>query len=169
MFVPGLTLCLASFMFDATPNKTQWEGVCKNIDHIMMSSKAYNVKPSTLIVLMWHESRWKSHKVSPIGACGMAQVLPKYTRPRVTCRQLKNPEVGILYGAKSLRYWIDWSKSDNLTKALCHYNGGNNCYKRSLAYARAIRSSLKKFNRHVNVIDRYIKKVFFRTYASKLR
>lgn len=148
MILKYFILCLASYTFDNTENKTQWINVCVNIDSVVSHSSSNDLEEESLIALMWHETRWRNKLVSSVGACGMAQVIPRYTVPQVSCRQLKNPEIGIEYGAIALRSWMNIA-DNNLTRAYCHYNSGNNCYERGLIYARRVKRSYRRLKRIV--------------------
>lgn len=152
MVLKLLILCAASYSLDRTDTKTQWFGICSNMDHVIRYSNELDLSPQTIIVLSWHESRWRAGDKSDVGACGMMQVVPKYTEPRVTCNDLKDPEIGLLYGSKALRMWLN-KTSGNLTRAFCHYNCGNDCYTQGLEYSRNIMRTLKKFNKIVVRIE----------------
>lgn len=160
MILKYFVLCLASYTFDSTDNKTQWVNVCVNIDSVVSHSTSNNLEEESLIALMWHETRWRNKLVSSVGACGMAQVIPRYTVPRVSCRQLKNPDIGIEYGAIALRNWMN-TADNNLTRAYCHYNSGNNCYERGLNYARRVKRSYRRLKRIVRQTNQRIASVRF--------
>ena len=155
MILKYFVLCLASYTFDSTDNKTQWVNLCSNMNSVVSHSLANNLEEESLIALMWHETRWRNRLVSSVGACGMAQVIPRYTVPRVSCRQLKNPDTGIEYGAIALRNWMNAS-DNNLTRAYCHYNSGNNCYERGLNYARRVKRSYRRLKRIVRQTNQRI-------------
>ncbi len=159
MILKYFVLCLASYTFDSTDNKTQWVNVCANIKSVVRHSLTNNIEEESLIALMWHETRWRNRLVSSVGACGMAQVIPRYTVPRVSCRQLKNPDVGIEYGAIALRNWMN-TVNNNLTRAYCHYNSGNNCYERGLSYARRVKRSYRRLKRIVRQTNQSINRTF---------
>ena len=146
MLLKSMILCAAAYSFDKTDTKSQWINICSNMDHVLEYSTSLDVKPVSLIVLTWHESRWRYGSRSEVGACGIAQVVPKYTRPRVSCRSLQDPEVGLLYGAKALRQWLN-TTDNNLTRAYCHYNCGNECFDQGLDYARDVMRSYRRFNK----------------------
>lgn len=146
MFMEAIILCLAAYSFDATDNKTQWSNICSNIGSVMKHSSDNEIEPEALMALSWHETRWRDNQVSAVGACGIVQVIPKYTIPRVTCRDLQNSDTGFQYGAIALRNWLNHA-NNNLTRAFCHYNSGNNCYSRGLTYARHVKRSYRRMKR----------------------
>lgn len=108
--------------------------VCKNSSTVVQESKKNNLDPFLLAALIYTESGWKKTAVSYAGACGLTQVLPKYTgqiTKKYTCNQLKNPRDSIKAGAKILRWWIDYHKG-NIKQGLCGYNAGFRCsYKKN--------------------------------------
>ena len=162
-----MILCATAYSFDRTDNKTQWSNICANMDHVLHYSKTLDIKPESLIVLTWHESRWRYGSKSDVGACGIAQVVPKYTEPRVSCSDLKDPEVGLLYGAKALRHWLN-TTDNNLTQAYCHYNCGNQCFPQGLEYARDVMKSYRRFNRIKKGITAFVsrtKKLTFKVFS----
>ncbi len=161
MFMKAIVLCLAAYSFDSTDNKTQWVNICSNIDSVINHSNRNNIEPEALIALTWHETRWRGNQVSTVGACGIAQVIPKYTIPRVSCNDLKDDDIGLEYGAMALRNWLNHA-NNNLTRAYCHYNSGNNCYTRGLSYARRVKRSYRKIKRVVNNISQYLSINFLR-------
>jgi len=81
----------------------------------------YDLSPSLLEALIWQESRWHPEAVSPVGARGLAQLMPG------TARQLgvdaADPHSNMEGGARYLRMQLDAFGGD-LEKALAAYNAG---------------------------------------------
>ena len=81
----------------------------------------YDISPALLEALVWQESRWNSGAVSPVGARGLAQLMPG------TARQLgvdpRDPSANLEGGARYLRMQLDRFGGD-LEKALAAYNAG---------------------------------------------
>lgn len=81
----------------------------------------YDISPSLLEALVWQESRWNTGAVSPVGARGLAQLMPG------TARQLgvnpHDPSANLEGGARYLRMQLDTFGGD-LEKALAAYNAG---------------------------------------------
>ena len=105
--------------------------VCKQASTVIEESAKNDVDPSLLLALITVESNWKRTAVSSANACGLTQVIPKYTgniTKRYTCEQLKRPKTSIKAGAKILAWWIKYH-SGNITSALCGYNAGFRCGK----------------------------------------
>ena len=114
---------------------------CRHSRQVIEASSKYKLDPYLLTSLIQVESNWKSHVVSPAGACGLTQVVHKYSK--YNCKQLKNPKISIWEGAKKLNYWIYKYGKGNLKIGLCGYNAGFRCKGRSaiksgLTYARKV-------------------------------
>ncbi len=100
---------------------------CKHMAHLVDASAKNKIKPEILVSLIHEESRWKPHVVSRSGACGLTQILPKYTRPHTSCAELKDPRISIALGAKTLSFWVRTYGRGRYRKGLCGYNGGYRC------------------------------------------
>ena len=121
--------------------KKQVDSACKNSEHVIASAKKYGIDPLIIASLILVESGWKRKAVSYANACGLTQVLPKYSK--YTCTQLKNPKISIKEGVFHLSRWIKISKQRgckktnkhcnsnleeyHLSNALACYNVGNRC------------------------------------------
>lgn len=104
---------------------------CRYMPQIVESSRDHNIKPEILISLIFVESSFLRKAVSHAGACGLTQVIPKWTgKPalnrKYTCNQLKVPKTSIKTGAKILAWWIKYH-NNSLERALCGYNAGFRC------------------------------------------
>jgi soluble lytic murein transglycosylase-like protein len=81
----------------------------------------YDLSPMLIEALVWQESRWNENAVSPVGARGLAQLMPG------TARQLgvnpHDPGANLEGGARYLREQLDRFGGD-LEKALAAYNAG---------------------------------------------
>ena len=81
----------------------------------------FDLSPSLLEALVWQESRWRENAVSPVGAQGLAQLMPG------TARYLgvdsRDPFQNLEGGARYLREQLD-RFDGNLEKALAAYNAG---------------------------------------------
>tara|TARA_Y100000593_G_C4302462_1_gene334084 strand:- start:985 stop:1527 length:543 start_codon:yes stop_codon:yes gene_type:complete len=142
----SMILCHVVALYDM-PNA---ETACKNMDHIVKYSYENDIQPETLISLIYYESRWTPHVVSKSGACGLTQVLPKYTKgtlgKHLSCKDLKDPETSIKAGATILSSHLK-HYDDNLNLALCAYNRGRkNC--KSLFIKRKGNSYSRKIKGH---------------------
>ncbi len=84
-------------------------------------SARYDLSPALIEALVWQESRWRENAVSPVGARGLAQLMPG------TARYLgvdsDDPLANLEGGARYLREQLDRFDGD-LEKALAAYNAG---------------------------------------------
>lgn len=88
---------------------------------ILELAARYDLSPSLLEALVWQESRWRENARSPVGAQGLAQLMPG------TARYLgvdpSDPFANLEGGARYLREQLDRFGGD-LEKALAAYNAG---------------------------------------------
>lgn len=81
----------------------------------------YDISPALLEAVVWQESRWNPAAVSPVGARGLAQLMPG------TARQMgvnsHDPNANLEGGARYLRMQLDAFGGD-VEKALAAYNAG---------------------------------------------
>jgi soluble lytic murein transglycosylase-like protein len=98
-----------------TAGPAQWRG------RVAELAAKYDLSPSLLEALVWQESRWNTGAVSPVGARGLAQLMPG------TARELgvnpNDPSANLEGGARYLRTQLDTFSGD-LEKALAAYNAG---------------------------------------------
>lgn len=84
-------------------------------------SARFDLSPALIEALVWQESRWRSGAVSPVGARGLAQLMPG------TARELgvnaDDPFANLEGGARYLREQMDRFGGD-VEKALAAYNAG---------------------------------------------
>lgn len=88
----------------------------------------YDISPALLEGVVWQESRWRQGAVSPVGARGLAQLMPG------TARDLgvdpSDPDANLEGGARYLRLQLDAFGGD-VEKALAAYNAGPGRVKRA--------------------------------------
>ena len=81
----------------------------------------YDISPALLEAVIWQESRWRTDAVSPVGARGLAQLMPG------TARDLgvnpDDPAANLEGGARYLRQQLDAFGGD-VERALAAYNAG---------------------------------------------
>lgn len=84
-------------------------------------SARFDLSPALMEALVWQESRWNETAVSPVGAQGLAQLMPG------TARYLgvdpRDPFANLEGGARYLREQLDRFGGD-IEKALAAYNAG---------------------------------------------
>lgn len=84
------------------------------------------------IAVAYTESRFSRDAVSPAGARGPMQVKPVFHCPG---GKLKGCDL-ITAGLRALKKYI--KKYKRWPDALCHWNSGNKCYRRSRLFARIV-------------------------------
>ena len=146
--------------------------VCEWMPEVFRSSKENNIEPTLVMALITVESGWDRKAVSYMNACGLTQVIPKYTgkiTKKYTCEQLKDPVTSIKAGTKILRWWIDYhtklnnkskpevalSSTEVLKRGLCSYNAGFRCsgpkpLKAGMRYSKKVLSQKQKIERIYN-------------------
>ena len=153
------TICLTAYALGFA----NAEEVCKQSDAVVELSQQYEIPPELIVSLVYHESRWNPHARSRAGACGLTQVIPRWTRaPRVSCNKLKNDPtlslrtgVGMLSNLLRSRRYAD----GNIKVALCMYNAGprqcrhNSVKRRGNSYARKVLKTSKKFRDKMLTFD----------------
>ena len=113
-----------------------------------------NVDPSLMLAIMFVESSFQRRAISQAGACGLMQILPKYsgiyrkgTRKPYTCDQLKSPNRNINLGVKIYAKLLALADG-NENKALCYYNAG------PVGCLRVYKDNQRRIDR-----SKYVKKV----------
>jgi soluble lytic murein transglycosylase-like protein len=100
---------------DVTAGPQDWRG------RVAELAAKYDISPALLEAVVWQESRWRTGAVSPVGARGLAQLMPG------TARDLgvnpHNPSANLEGGARYLRMQLDAFGGD-VEKALAAYNAG---------------------------------------------
>lgn len=148
--VTGAVLCAAIMANSAFFGHSGASRGCRHSAQIVRSAEKHNIDPLLLAALVHVESNWKKDVVSYAGACGLMQVMHRYSK--FTCQQLKKPKIGLDEGAKKLHFWIHKYGKNNVTIGLCGYNAGFRCKgknpnKTGLAYAKKVlmvRDKLKR-------------------------
>ncbi len=100
--------------------KCTWDQeICKAI---LMAARHFDLDPLLIEAIIYVESGFDTHAVSPKGAVGLMQVHPKTVR-FVSQEELKNPTKNIMIGAEYLRLLLD-EFDGSLELALAAYNAG---------------------------------------------
>ena len=128
----------------------QHRSLCKYEHHIRAAAENNRIEPALLAALIYIESGFFRNVVSVANACGLTQVVPRWTGGpetrgiKYTCKQLKNPTTSIRVGAQILSYNIRVYAKGNVDKGLCYYNAGTKCitrkgYYKRLGYVKKVR------------------------------
>ena len=128
----SISLCAA--IISILPlNNYQEKKACEYAPIIEKYSKLNNLEPELVAAVMYTESGFYKTVVSKAGACGLMQIIPKWTgyaatnKIKYTCAQLKNPKTAIMAGARILSYVTKVYAKGNIDKGICYYNAGNRC------------------------------------------
>jgi len=120
-------LFCAAYISLSLPNA---DVACKHMEVVVKSAEIHDVDTSIMISLIYVESRWTPTARSTSNACGLTQVLPKYSAgfrnrfgSKLTCQQLFNPVTSIKRGTKILEYYLKRYRR-NYRRSLCAYNAG---------------------------------------------
>jgi soluble lytic murein transglycosylase-like protein len=87
---------------------------------------AENVEPGLAFELVRLESNFNPRAVSPVGALGLAQVMPataRWLQPEITRQELFEPETNLRLGFRFYRSLLDYYQGD-VRLALLAYNRG---------------------------------------------
>lgn len=84
-------------------------------------SARFDLSPALIEALVWQESRWRPGAVSPVGARGLAQLMPGTARDLGV--DANDPFANLEGGARYLRAQMDRFGGD-VEKALAAYNAG---------------------------------------------
>lgn len=97
-------------------------------EEIYRASKKHGVNPSLITAVIEAESNFRPDAVSPKGAIGLMQIMPK-TAIRFNVTDPFNPHQNIDGGTRYLRYLLSLF-GNNMNLALAAYNAGENTVKK---------------------------------------
>jgi soluble lytic murein transglycosylase-like protein len=153
---PVLTLCLAAGLA-LQLNPVQQRNICRYEEDIVQNANKYALAPELVAGLMFVESAYYPNAVSHADACGLMQVVPKWTGgpatggKEYTCEQLKDPRINIRVGTKILNWTINIFAKGNLDQGLCFYNAGTICRKKvfykNLYYVKLVKKIRDRIKR----------------------
>ena len=153
---------------------------CQYMEHIVEEARRNNLRPAIMIALIHHESSFVPNAHSHANACGLTQILPRYTGsdktgvPRLTCDELFNPYTSITMGSRTLSFWYrTYGRNRNMRVALCGYNAGYRCKlprdaqegqrlsragRSGMRYARSVMRTADRIERHAKTLTRSARK-----------
>lgn len=89
---------------------------------IFQKSQKYDVDPALVAAVIEQESRFKPRAISPVGARGLMQLMPRTGR-WMGARNLYDPEQNVDAGVKYLKY-LDKTFNGDTKKVIAAYNAG---------------------------------------------
>ena len=158
-------LCMAVMTLSLGDDPRNGEFACKNMSHLVEAANEHGVDAPLLVSLIHHESRWKPQTISRSGACGLTQVVPKWTGGKAsdgkkyTCEDLMDPTVSISAGSQILSFWIKSYGRGNIKIGLCGYNAGYRCKGENpnnsgMNYARKVQRTQRRIMRKINKLKK---------------
>jgi len=132
-------LCAATLALNIGGSEDRGQFLCSQMETIVAEAEANNLPPELIVALIHYESRGYPNAVSRSNACGLMQVVPRWTGngkggvnrqtgvPKLTCEQLKDPKTNIKYGTMTLKHWISSYGRGSVKIGLCGYNAGYRC------------------------------------------
>ena len=99
------------------------------VPHFDRAAREHGVPADLLKAVTWLESGWQNHKVSPIGARGIGQLMPatvEFTNDRLLGGARLDPAVpadNIRLAARFLRYLLDRTEGDSRQALAAYYQG----------------------------------------------
>jgi soluble lytic murein transglycosylase len=143
-------------------SKSKASRTCDLMPVVISEAKKNNIDPFLLIGLISTESSWEPSVVSHANACGLTQVVPRFTGGpttggvKYTCEELKDPNTSIRVGAQTLAWWVNQYGNGDIATGLCGYFSGFRCkpelnklgeayYKKVLAQKQKVTVIYSKF------------------------
>lgn len=161
----GVELCIIIKASLAWLSPYQEKIACNNAEYIIQQSEKREIDPLIVAAIIYTESAFSPQVVSKAGACGLTQVLPKYSK--YTCGQLKQPRVAIREGVRALSLWLTWAEGaagkrgetrSKIDIALCGYNAGVRCIRRPKS--RVTKKVMRGYVRKVKMVRQRLKREF---------
>lgn len=118
---------------------------------IAEAARAHGVDPRLVAAVVGRESAWNPNAVSPVGACGLMQLMPSTAR-YLGVNNIFDARENIFGGTKYLRTLLETFDGD-LDLTLAAYNAGPGAvqkykgvppYRETRAYVRAVRASYER-------------------------
>lgn len=118
---------------------------------IIQHADRYDLSPALIAALIRQESTYRSNAVSPAGAVGLTQIIPRYWQQKCP-GSLYDESTNIACGGYVLSHYKQLAGSEK--KALAYYNVGPSGYENN----RKMRKQGKKYAKQVKVHEKAIKK-----------
>ncbi len=109
-----------------------YEDAFRTCLEVAQGAEAEGLPADLVVALAYTESRLNRHARSSRGAAGPMQVLPRFHCPSGRERGCDLVAAGLSALSRYRNKYKEWPK------ALCHWNSGNRCYRRSKLFARIV-------------------------------
>ena len=139
---------------------------CEYMETVVEAANTNDIRAELIVAMIYYESRWTPTARSKSNACGLMQVIPKYSGNRkkgiknYTCKQLFNPITNIAVGTELLSRWVN-KKYGHLKRGeamgVCAYFAGygGRCASRKprkagMRYSNKVRKLANRIKKEVN-------------------
>jgi len=173
--IKEILICYSLMNMNGVVNQ---ENICDNIESLHKITKEYKIKSELYVSVLWVESNFKTNIKSYTGrACGISQVIPKYTEPKYTCKELNSDHVAAMeQGARIYSLFKPYAKGNDKIN-LCAYNQGYRCkgekgpkyVESGMEYAEKVKKFQRRLKRQLRKDKRKIKNlknVVWRAYSN---
>ena len=137
---------------------------CQHMETLVTAAEENRVDPVVMLSLIHIESRWSARARSSSNACGLTQILPRYTGsrntgvPKLTCEALYEPTTSIVMGSRTFSYWLRRYAKGDYKVALCGYNKGFRCKGKTphpvgMRYSRSVLRKAKQIRKAMTRIE----------------
>mgnify|MGYP003626858172 FL=1 len=123
-------LCLTALGWMDAPNRTADR--YKTCIAVGVEAEMHDLPASLVVALSYTESRFSPGAVSDAGASGPLQVVPRFHCPDGKAKGCDLITAGLRALKKYRKKYKRWPA------ALCHWNSGNRCYRKSKLFARIV-------------------------------
>ena len=131
IFAGGIVFFVTSYYEDTKDELEKLSYPIEYSEYVEKASDEYDLDEALIYAVIRTESSFNSEAQSPVGACGLMQVMPssfewlqslRGTTGEYTTEDLFDPEICIDYGCYLLRYFMDTYEDERC--AIAAYNAG---------------------------------------------
>ena len=118
---------------------------------IVQSAEKYDIDPLLLAALIRQESSYRNYAISPVGAIGLTQIIPRYWQ-KMCPGDLFEEYINIHCGSYILASYN--SKAGSWPKALAYYNVGPTGYSSNWKMKKQGKKYAKQVHQHKNILQK---------------
>ena len=131
IFAGGIVFFVTSYYEDTKDELEKLSYPIEYSEYVEKASDEYDLDEALIYAVIRTESSFNTEAQSPVGACGLMQVMPssfewlqslRGTTGEYTTEDLFDPEICIDYGCYLLRYFMDTYEDERC--AIAAYNAG---------------------------------------------